>query len=1168
MGRHVHVLSCVGVFTLERPHVLLTEYMARGNLRDLLRAGRVDKAKAFSPREMMELMIQTADGMAFVTEQKIVHRNLTLTNVWIGNSTLAKVANFMTARQIRGTTSYRNLDGAEFINFKWAAPEVLTEQCFSASSDVWSFGVCLWEMATQGGSPYPACTPEETVQMVAKGYTMLKEPHLGHVSAPFYDLLLDCWEAERRKRPDFAKVSEVLSELVAQDAKNVLMMGPTVLPAANDPYDAMKLAAVVSYVTAQNRRPASIRPLPAVPPSNEPSTGASSRGPLPEIPKLFQRPLPAIPDGEESSLLKPTDDDIYVQYKKTTGVELGKANNSLGTFTQDAEYESLDSDEDYAVPGTLIAASSAENPMRGRAAAPLPGVHETAMGAGGAAPPKRSSQLSAAGTANNTPGGPPAPPRTSRSGPALDTDDSNEGDYNIAVALGPAALLGASLQSTARASPKPSPTNTNRHSLATAELLAEASKAPKLSAGVAPSSTLSASAAPREAAPARGRGPQGRIPYQKRSEAEKSNFPSERTAAVAAQSKSASKPPVAGSNYANAEFVANHAGGNHAGAGLGRHRTGSYVNMNNPLRGASSTDNHPAAAAGDNGNGVEYVNVPSKSPKAANIGAEDEGAEYVNVPSKEQTAAGPPPVNRAAKATDDNYDTAGVPPAVHRSKKDSDSPEADNSALPDIRRSLKASGARPPSYLYPPGSSLPVKPAAKLPAEPMVEPSIKTIVIGMRCSIMGYNSEGMVRWVGIYPGDGSERVGLELDRPEGRNNGTVQGNKLFECADKFGVLVYPRKLTVLSAAPPLRADEVAFQGREMSTMPEEPPAPGSEAEPEIAVANQPDPDEDDIPDYENAPSLDTTHVDPAVARQAAEATAYLLSLNATQPLGELADSASEPASEPESDPEPESEPEPASEPEPEPEPEPASASEPTPEPAPELEIDHPVVFESAEYDADPATVDVTQVSPAYNEPDSSLGGDVDSAYAIGPAAGYESGAAPGYQGGSHDAARPPRAAYSTPSDDAEDGLSDLAVARPPPIEYSAPAPAEDGLSALGGAMTAAEYVAATSPAADVDMGHDPLYTGVDPDSDGGVDPGAGGGVPDERVTASPGTEVDMTADPLYVGVDPDTDEDDGDPAGGLANLFAGSDGEDGPGSEDDAGRDGEHTEGLGVLFEE
>jgi hypothetical protein len=134
-------------------------------------------------------------------------------------------------------------------------------------------------------------------------------------------------------------------------------------------------------------------------------------------------------------------------------------------------------------------------------------------------------------------------------------------------------------------------------------------------------------------------------------------------------------------------------------------------------------------------------------------------------------------------------------------------------------------------------------------------------------------------------------------------------------------------------------------------------------------------------------------------------------------------------------------------------------------------------------------------------------------------------------------------------------------------------------------MTPAEY-AATSLDAEVDSGNNPLYTGVDPDSDDNVDPGGANvvalppvdgedaqdeGAPDERATLSPTTEVDMTNDPLYHGVDPDSDDDGGDAdahGGGLANLFTGSDAEDSPGSEDEvAVQDGEPTEGLGVLFD-
>lgn len=183
MQPHINVIGCLGVHvppgTISST-INIIEYLPRGNLRDLMRGMRTDRSKRMPWSDLFSLLAQVADGMAFLTDnQHIVHRNLALTHVAVGATTFAKVGSFLCARRMetergrRDVTGalqwrYRHIDGADVINFKWAAPEVLTERVFGTASDVWSFGMCLWELGTLGGSPYPNCTPEETVGVVVR----------------------------------------------------------------------------------------------------------------------------------------------------------------------------------------------------------------------------------------------------------------------------------------------------------------------------------------------------------------------------------------------------------------------------------------------------------------------------------------------------------------------------------------------------------------------------------------------------------------------------------------------------------------------------------------------------------------------------------------------------------------------------------------------------------------------------------------------------------------------------------------------------------------------------------------------------------------------------------------------------------------------------------------
>lgn len=154
-------------------------------------------------------MTQIAEGMTFLSSQQIVHCNVSLANVWIGGSNIAKVANFIAARKMElqgARMCYRKTDHAAVVSFKWQAPEVrrqspadlprtrvrlstrhadpisvwtcqvLTEKVFTSASDVWAFGVSLWELGTLGGSPYPKYAPDEVLENVARGSSMTKHP--------------------------------------------------------------------------------------------------------------------------------------------------------------------------------------------------------------------------------------------------------------------------------------------------------------------------------------------------------------------------------------------------------------------------------------------------------------------------------------------------------------------------------------------------------------------------------------------------------------------------------------------------------------------------------------------------------------------------------------------------------------------------------------------------------------------------------------------------------------------------------------------------------------------------------------------------------------------------------------------------------------------------------
>lgn len=171
---------------------LVTEFMGKGSLLEYLRSrGRQYVTK----KDQIGFAVDTAQGMAYLESRHVVHRDLAARNVLLSDDGQAKVADFGLA----------SCDGATIdsgkLPIKWTAPEALRQSQFSSKSDMWSFGVLLWEIYSFGRVPYPRIPMGDIVKHVEKGYQM--EAPEG-CPAQVYTIMKDAWELEPEKRPTFA----------------------------------------------------------------------------------------------------------------------------------------------------------------------------------------------------------------------------------------------------------------------------------------------------------------------------------------------------------------------------------------------------------------------------------------------------------------------------------------------------------------------------------------------------------------------------------------------------------------------------------------------------------------------------------------------------------------------------------------------------------------------------------------------------------------------------------------------------------------------------------------------------------------------------------------------------------------------------------------------------
>ncbi|CAB3377317.1 Hypothetical predicted protein [Cloeon dipterum] len=202
--RHENLVQMLGLVVNNKHICLVTEFMSKGSLVDYLRSrGRQHVTK----KDQINIAFDTSSGMEFLESRKVVHRDLAARNVLISEEGIAKVSDFGLARD-------ENLMGeGGKLPIKWTAPEALKHAKFSNKSDMWSFGILLWEIYSFGRVPYPRIPLADVVKHVEKGYKM--EAPEG-CPPEVYHIMRDAWNLNAEMRPSFKEVKTKLLQLRTQ----------------------------------------------------------------------------------------------------------------------------------------------------------------------------------------------------------------------------------------------------------------------------------------------------------------------------------------------------------------------------------------------------------------------------------------------------------------------------------------------------------------------------------------------------------------------------------------------------------------------------------------------------------------------------------------------------------------------------------------------------------------------------------------------------------------------------------------------------------------------------------------------------------------------------------------------------------------------------------------
>ncbi|XP_014856629.1 PREDICTED: ephrin type-A receptor 4-like [Poecilia mexicana] len=213
---HPNIIRLEGVVTRCKPLMIITEYMENGSLDAFLRK----HDGQFTVIQLVGMLRGIASGMKYLSDMSYVHRDLAARNILVNSNLVCKVSDFGLSRVLEddpeaayttreATGSYLSPGGK--IPIRWTAPEAISYRKFTTASDVWSYGIVMWEVVSYGERPYWDMNNQDVIKAIEEGYRL---PAPMDCPVVLHQLMLDCWERERGDRPSFSQILNMLDKLI------------------------------------------------------------------------------------------------------------------------------------------------------------------------------------------------------------------------------------------------------------------------------------------------------------------------------------------------------------------------------------------------------------------------------------------------------------------------------------------------------------------------------------------------------------------------------------------------------------------------------------------------------------------------------------------------------------------------------------------------------------------------------------------------------------------------------------------------------------------------------------------------------------------------------------------------------------------------------------------